>query len=162
MQYHMRRSDREITDKNKIRGIIRAGKYAAVALCSRDEPYVVALSYGFDEGADAFYFHGAAQGRKIDLIRANPQACLTIIEDLGYQQGECTHAYRSVVVRGKMVLVDDPRERVHGITVMIRQLEAHPEKQLLKITEADAVWHRTQIFKLAVESMTAKERPPIV
>lgn len=161
MHYHMRRSDREVTDKNKILNLIKMGKYAVIALCNGNEPYLVTMSYGFDESTNTFYFHGATKGQKIDFIKANPDACLTIIEDLGYQFDECTHAYRSVVVRGKMVFIDGPEERVHGIKVMIDQLEPNTEKQLLKINDSDAVWRGTQMFKLAVESMTCKERPKI-
>jgi len=161
MQYHMRRADRAVTDKSKMADIIKMGKYAAVALCNNDEPYIVTLSYGFDEATDTFYFHGAAKGQKIDFIKKNPKACLTIVEDLGYQYDHCTHAYRSVICRGNMVFVDRPEERTHGMTVMIRQLEPHPETQLAKIRESDALWRQTQMFKLIVESITCKERPKI-
>jgi len=161
MSYHMRRSDREVTDRHKMLDVINKGKYAVIALCKGNEPYAVAMSYGFDESTDTFYFHGAAKGQKIDFIKANPDSCLTIIEDLGYQYDECTHAYRSIVIRGNMVLVDNPEERVHGIKVMIHQLEPNTEKQFLKINDSDAVWRGTQMFKLAAESMTCKERPKI-
>ncbi|MBN1380912.1 MAG: pyridoxamine 5'-phosphate oxidase family protein [Deltaproteobacteria bacterium] len=157
----MRRQDREVTDKKKMMEIIKKGKYAVIALCSDNDPYIVTLNYGFDELTNTFYFHGADKGQKIDLIKANPNASLMIIEDLGYQYGHCSHAYRSVVCRGKMTLIDHPEERVHGIEVMIHQLEPRPEGQLARIRDTDVIWRRTQIFKLAVESMTGKERPEI-
>lgn len=161
MNYHMRRKDREITDKTKMIDVINKGKYSVIALCNDNEPYVVTMSYGFEETTNTFYFHGADKGQKIDFIKANPNACLTIIEDLGYQIGQCTHAYRSVICRGKMTMVNASEERVHGIKVMIHQLEPRPDDQLAKIDDTDATWRRTQMFKLAVESMTCKERPKI-
>lgn len=157
----MRRSDREMTDKNKMLDIVKTGRYAVVALCRQDEPYVVTMSYGYEEQTDTFYFHGAGKGQKIDFIKANPNACLTVIRDDGYQYGRCTHAYGSVVCRGKMVLVDDRQERIHAMKAMIRQLEPLPEEQLAKVDDGDAVWRQTQMFKLVVESMTGKERPKI-
>jgi uncharacterized protein len=161
MQYHIRRSHREVTDRNKMIEVVKTGRYAVIALCNENEPYVVTLSYGFDEATDTFYFHGATKGQKIDFIKANPKACLTIVKDQGYQYDHCTHAYQSVICRGNMVLVDHPEERIQAIKVMIHQLEPHPETQLAKINDTDAVWRQTQMFKLVVESMTCKERPTI-
>lgn len=162
MHHPMRRKDREITDRAAMLDIIKAAKYAVIALCRQNEPYIVAMSYGFDETKDTFYFHGADKGQKIDFIKDNPNACLTIIQDDGYEDGECAHAYRSIVCRGQMSLVDGQDERVYAIETMIHQLEPHPETQLPKIHDGDQVWRRTQMFKMEVESMTCKQRRKIV
>jgi len=159
MTYHMRRKDREITDRGKIIEVIKSGQYAVIGLCKNSEPYVVALSYGFDETIDTFYFHGAAEGQKIDLIKSNPKACMTIIQDNGYQDGHCTHVYTSVIVRGELVLIDDTAERVRAIKTMITHLETDGESQLKMITDSNKIWRNTQMFKLKIESMTCKERP---
>jgi nitroimidazol reductase NimA-like FMN-containing flavoprotein (pyridoxamine 5'-phosphate oxidase superfamily) len=157
----MRRKDREITDRSKMIEVIKAGQYAVIGLCKESEPYVVSMSYGFDEDTDTFYFHGATKGQKIDFIKSNPNACMTIIEDNGYQDGQCTHLYRSVIARGKMVLIKDSDERVRGIKVMIADLETDGEKQLRLIEESNKIWPNTQMFKLKIESMTCKARPEL-
>jgi uncharacterized protein len=87
--------------------------------------------------------------------------CLTVIEDKGYQYGHCTHAYRSVVVRGKMLLVDDPMERVKAIRIMIDQLETDKEKHLNMVDDPDSQWPGTQMFKIKIDAMTCKERTPV-
>jgi len=161
MTYHMRRKDREIVDKKKMFEVIKAGRYAVIALCEESEPYIVSMSYGFDESNETFYFHGAKEGQKIDMMRTNPRACLTVIQDMGYQDGHCTHAYRSVIVRGEIVLIDDPEERVRGVNVMITHLETDGEKQRQNIKDSDKVWKSTQMFKLRIESITGKERPEL-
>ena len=159
MKYHMRRKDREIIDRDRIIEVIKLGQYAVIGLCKDSEPYVVTMSYGFDEETDTFYFHGAKEGHKIDFIKSNPKACLTIIQDNGYQDGHCTHLYRSIVVRGDMVLIDDTAERVQAIKAMIIHLETDGEKQLKLIEDSNRIWRNTQMFKLNIESMTCKERP---
>jgi nitroimidazol reductase NimA-like FMN-containing flavoprotein (pyridoxamine 5'-phosphate oxidase superfamily) len=155
----MRRKDREITDRSKMLEVINSGKYAVISLCKEDEPYVVTMSYGFDESADTFFFHGAEEGQKIEFIKANPKACLTVIQDNGYLDGRCTHAYRSVIVRGEMVLIDDPEERVSAVKVMIDHLESDGRKILRLVEDSNKTWQGTQMFKLKVESITCKERP---
>ncbi|MBU4316419.1 MAG: pyridoxamine 5'-phosphate oxidase family protein [Proteobacteria bacterium] len=161
MHYHMRRKDREITDRIGMIAVIRTGKFAVIALCKESEPYLVTMSYGFDEATETFYFHGAKQGQKIEFLKANPKVCLTVIEDKGYQHGHCTHAYRSVVVRGKMLLVDDLEERVKAIRIMIDQLETDKTKYFNMVDDPHSQWPGTRMFKLKIEAMTCKERPPV-
>jgi hypothetical protein len=158
----MRRKDREIQDRLAMLDVIRNGKYAVIALCKDSEPYLVTMSYGFDQTTETFYFHGANKGRKIDFLKTNPEACLTVIEDKGYQFGHCTHAFRSVVVRGKMLLVDEPAERITAIRLMIDQLETDKIKHLDMIADPRSQWPATQMFKLKMEAITCKERPPVV
>lgn len=50
MSYHVRRSDRKITDKKELLSIIEKGKYGILGLCRENEPYVVTLSYGVEHG----------------------------------------------------------------------------------------------------------------
>ena len=162
MHYHMRRKDREITDRAGMMDVIRTEKFAVIALCKESEPYLVTMSYGFDEATETFYFHGAKQGQKIEFLKANPKVCLTVIEDKGYQHGHCTHAYRSVVVRGEMLPVNDPEERVKAIRIMIEQLETDQTKHLNMVHDPHSQWPGTQMFKLEIDAMTCKERSPVL
>lgn len=161
MRYHMRRKDREITEKHTMIEVIKSGQYAVIGLCKESEPYIVSMSYGFDEETNTLYFHGAKEGQKIDFIKSNPKACLTIIQDNGYQDGHCTHLYRSIIVRGDMVLIDDTAERFRAIKIMIAHLERDGESQLKMINDSNKIWLNTQMFKLKIDSMTCKERPQI-
>jgi uncharacterized protein len=123
MSYHMRKADREIKDSKRLTEIIKTGKYAVLALCRNDEPYIVTLSYGYDESNEDLYFHGAKEGLKADFVGANPHACLTVIDDKGYIPHECGHAYRTVVIRGEMRAVESDKEREKGIRIQIGHFE---------------------------------------
>ena len=72
----MRRKDREITESDRIQKIIDACQCMRIALADGACAYIVPVNFGYDKAGKAFYFHGAAKGRKIDLIRQN-----------GYQAG---------------------------------------------------------------------------
>ncbi len=158
MAYHMRRKDREIKDPSVIEAVIGAGRYAVCALCSENEPYVVTLSYGYDRRANRLYFHCAAEGRKIDILRKNPIVCLTIIEDNGYIEHECSHAYRTVVIRGKMEFVSDEEERLHAIRALIDHFEKEPALLAGKIDSSSEEWKRTCMLRLAIDESSCKER----
>ena len=66
----MRRKDREITDKQQINAIIEACDCCRIAFPAEDAPYIVPLNFGYtdDKNKRTLYFHGAKEGRKIDLI----------------------------------------------------------------------------------------------
>ncbi|MHA2393727.1 MAG: pyridoxamine 5'-phosphate oxidase family protein, partial [Promethearchaeota archaeon] len=109
-KYHMRRVEKEISDKENLIKIVKSRKYTTISLCKENEPYLVTLSYGYDESKNALYFHCSKEGQKIDFIKANPNVCGTVIEDNGYEDG-CGQAYRSVVFRGEMTIVEDIKEK---------------------------------------------------
>lgn len=158
MAYHMRRKDREIKDPSVIEAVIGAGRFAVCALCVGNEPYAVTLSYGYDKRANRLYFHCAAEGRKIDMLRKNPNVCLSIIEDNGYIEHECSHAYRTVVIRGRMEFISDEEERLHAIRVFIEHFEKEPGRMAGKIDSKSEEWKRTCMLRLAIDHSSCKER----
>lgn len=160
MPYHMRRNDRKIQDEGLMETIIKNGKYAVISMCKDNEPYIVTLSYGYDASSRSFYFHGAKEGLKLDFLKANPRVCLTIIDDQGYIPGECSHAYRTVVIRGNLELLDDDAERLKGVEVMINHFEKNPDKMMAKV-QSDASWNNTAMMRLTIAEITGKERKKI-
>ena len=106
-RYHLRRKEKEITDIEELRGIVASARFTAVALCRDGEPYVVTMNHGWDADNEALYFHCAHEGMKIDFIQANDRTCATVVDDRGYRHGECDHAYRSVVIRGTIGIVEE-------------------------------------------------------
>jgi hypothetical protein len=156
-RYHLRRKEREITDPKVLRDLLRAGRYAAVALCRDGEPYVVVMNYGFDAGRPALYFHCALEGLKLEFIRANPRACATVVQDLGYRHGECDHAYRSVVLRGPITLVEDDGERAYGLGVLIDHQEAEPAPVRERTMPGGRISRPVGLLRLDIEEMMGKE-----
>mgnify|MGYP002538312022 CR=1 FL=1 len=74
----MRRSDREVTDKDEIIGIMKKCDVCRLALNGDDGyPYILPLNFGLLEtdGWPALYFHGATEGRKYGLMERDSRAC---------------------------------------------------------------------------------------
>jgi uncharacterized protein len=153
----MRRIDRAITDAEQLTSILRRGKYATVAMCHNAEPYLVTLSYGYDVERNALYFHMATAGRKQEAILEDPHVCASIVIDGGYQEGECRHVYESVVLTGRMAMVEDHDEARYGMKVLLGHLEGDPdavwERQAL---DAEETWRRLRVARLDIEEMTGK------
>ena len=71
----MRRSDREITDEQELLQVISECDVCRLALNDEEVPYILPLNFGEEVsgGRLYLYFHGAAEGRKYDLISRDPQ-----------------------------------------------------------------------------------------
>lgn len=153
--YHLRRSEKEITDPDQLRAIISGQKYMTLAMCKDNVPYLVTVNYGYDEGENCFYFHCASEGKKQDYLAANPTIWGQIIEDAGYQDGKCDHAFRTVQFKGTVTFLDDHEEKRRALNVMIGQLEPDPEPVKQKQVTPKSV-ARVAIAKVNVEGMSGK------
>jgi len=155
-KYHMQKSERQITSPNIISEIIKNGKYTTLALCNDNEPYIVTLSYGYDLLQNCLYFHTAKQGAKLFFLKNNPFACGTIIEDLGYKNNQCSHAYRSVVFWGKLLIIEDLEEKRYALNILVTHLEKNPSALRKKFLSNNDVFYNMLIMRLEVEEITGK------
>lgn len=159
MVHELRRNDLEITDPAQIDRILSAARYATVALVDEDSPYLVTLSCGYDKERSRLCFHVATAGRKLDLISANPRACVTVVGDLGYKEGQCAHPYESVVMFGTMRILDDFEDRQAAMRALVAQLETPANEAA--IWERNDLWTekgigRCRILVFEIEDLTAK------
>jgi nitroimidazol reductase NimA-like FMN-containing flavoprotein (pyridoxamine 5'-phosphate oxidase superfamily) len=151
VHYHMVKAESEISDPLEIDRILRAGRYASIALNGDDGPYLITLSYGYDKARNCLYFHTAKRGRKLEMIGSDPRACATVIEDLGYKQGRCDHSYRSVVLHGRIVRVQDPEGMLHALNMMIDHLEDDPDPVKQRLLPRTDNFDRAAILRFDIQ-----------
>ena len=155
-KYHMQKKEREIIDKRIIMEILKNGKFSTISMCRNDEPYIVTLSYGFDETFNCLYFHSAQNGLKLEYLKENKKVCGTILEDLGYVKSACSHKYRSIVFGGDMTIVEDLDEKKHAFDIMLKHLEDNPSKLKKRFFKSDKSYNNTCLLKLEIISITGK------
>ena len=154
MSFHVRRKDREITDPDTLRKVLKSTNYVTIALCMDNEPYLVSLSHGYDEKRNCLYFHCANEGKKLVYIKANNNIWGQAVQNYGVTD-ECDYAYTSVHFKGTVSLIDDLSEKRHAMEVMVRQLSTNPEEKLAKIkTEKLA---NTTMGRIDISYMTGKK-----
>jgi uncharacterized protein len=156
-RYHMQKTEREMTDQNEILKVLKNGKYITLALSLADEPYILTLSYGLDEGSNCLYFHTALKGLKLKVLEENPKVCGTVIEDLGYVSGECSHKYRSIVLSGVISNVLEIDEKKHAMMTMFKHLEKDPDALKERFLKSDSVYSKVNMLKLEIQEITGKE-----
>ena len=91
----MRRQDREVTDPGKIDRVIAACHCCRLGFCDQGKAYIVPLNFGYavEDGKYVFYFHGAKEGRKIDLIRAGGTVGFELDTHYKLNEGDSACAY---------------------------------------------------------------------
>ncbi len=155
-EYHMRRSEKAITDPQELVDVIRGQKYMTLALCSDGEPYLVTMNYGFDAEASCFYFHCAGEGKKLDILKKSPVVWGQVLEDCGYIVGKCDHAYRTVEFKGTVTFLEDRPAKRHALELMIDQLEPDPASVKARFSKEDA-FDKVTIGQVTVAFMTGKK-----
>src|SRR4030067_3163762 len=101
MSFHVRRKDREITDPEMLRKVLKSARYVTIAFCMDNEPYLVSLSHGYDEKQNCIYFHCAPEGKKLVYAKANNKIWGQAMEDYGVTD-ECDYAYTSAHFLGTL------------------------------------------------------------
>ncbi|MBY9015275.1 MAG: pyridoxamine 5'-phosphate oxidase family protein [Candidatus Lokiarchaeota archaeon] len=152
----MQKKDREILDKEILSEIMKNGKFSTISMCRNDEPYIVTLSYGFDETSNCLYFHSAQKGLKLEYLKENQKVCGTIIEDLGYVKSTCSHKYRSIVFWGDMTIVENLDEKKHAFDTLLKHLEDNPSKLKKRFFKSEESYKNTCLLKLNISLITGK------
>jgi nitroimidazol reductase NimA-like FMN-containing flavoprotein (pyridoxamine 5'-phosphate oxidase superfamily) len=154
MSFHVRRKEREITDPDEMRMVLKATKYVTVALCMDGEPYLVSLSHGYDQTRNCLYFHCAPEGKKLVYAKANPRVWGQAVLDFGVTD-ECDYAYISVHFQGTLSLITDPAEKKHAMEALVRQVSLNPEAKLAKIKPEKL--DKTTMGRIDVTYMSGKK-----
>lgn len=155
----MRRNDREVTDKNKIKEIISKSKILHLGLFDEIYPYIVPLHFGYEFSNDTIFLfvHGAKEGHKIDLINQNPNVCVEFECDVKQVSGgdiPCRYGseYASIIGRGKAEIVEDLQEKIKGLNLLMENQTGHSFDFDEKMADSVAV------IKITLNDYTAKAR----
>lgn len=124
----MRRQDRAIRDLEEIKAVLDRCKVCRVGMVEEGKPYIVPLNFGYRLEGEALtlWFHSAPRGRKLDILRENPQVCFEMDCDhllTGEGTEACVYSYHfsSIMGEGVMELVEDPAQKVEGLKRLMEQ-----------------------------------------
>lgn len=81
-------------------------------------PYSVPLSLARTD-ANTFYFHCATEGKKIDILQANPTVCLSAVSKckptVGPKDGSFTLEFKSAIAFGTAQIVTNETEKIEAL-----------------------------------------------
>jgi len=159
--YHMRRSDKEITDPEELVKPLYEADCITLALCSDNRPYIATLSHGYDAANNCIYFHSAPEGKKMEYLRSNPEVWGQALIDGGYQHGSCDHLYHTTQFNGIVTFIEDHAEKRHALKLMINKLDDNPEEIIKNQLQSSSVAKIT-IGKITLLEITGKKADKVI
>ena len=155
----MTKRERQVTDPQQILDILNKGKVLHLGLAVDNEPYVVPMNYGYtmENGNLVLYLHSALRGKKLDMIRKNPNVFFEIDCDLQPFEGvkPCQYGlvYSSIMGRGTASLVDDVEAKKQAMMALMKTQTG--KDFIFEDRWVDIV----AVIRIDVAEYTAKHRP---
>ena len=151
--------EKEITDPSRIQSILDTAKILHLAMVDGDEPYVLPMNYGYtlEDGQLTFYLHAAVEGKKLEILRKNPKVYFSLECDIVPFEGErpCQYGVTYAAVAGKGIaeIVEDPGEKIHAMTVLMRTQTGKEFSFTEKLVSI------VSVIRIRVSHYSAKHRP---
>jgi nitroimidazol reductase NimA-like FMN-containing flavoprotein (pyridoxamine 5'-phosphate oxidase superfamily) len=159
----VREPHRGVYDREEVYRILDEAFLCHVGFAVDGQPFVIPTSFGRKDAN--LYIHGSAASRMLRQMKEGVSVCITVtlLDGLVLARSVFNHSmnYRSVVILGKAILVDDPKEKLEGLKVLSDHIlpgrwddSRQPNEQELKATS---------LFRVPIEEFSAKVRtgPPI-
>ena len=133
----------KMLDETEARSLIAAGKIGRLGCVDNGEPYVVPVNYVFEDMS--IYSH-SLPGRKIDVLRAHPRACLQVDEI------ENELKWRSVIAYGNFEEIRVPSDRRSILSKLLSRfpLLTPVESQMAQ----DASAPDSIVFRIRIDRIT--------
>jgi uncharacterized protein len=159
----VREPHRGIYDRATAYQILDEGFICHVGFIADGQPFVIPTGYG--RAGDNLYIHGSAASRMLRNLDRGVAVCVTVtlLDGLVLARSIFNHSmnYRSVVVLGTAVAVNDPQEKLAALRALSEHIlpgrwqeSRQPNEQELKAT---------LVMRLPITEFSAKVRtgPPI-
>lgn len=150
----MRRKRQSLPEETCIE-VLERGTSGVLALNDPEQgvPYQVPVNYGYRDGR--LTFHGATVGHKVELLKADPRASFTVIDQDQIVPEQYTSWFRSVVCTGRLRLLTDPDERMDELMFMAERF--WPDHEEHARAEIAGAFDHTAVLALDIETMSGKE-----
>ncbi|MFZ3264927.1 MAG: pyridoxamine 5'-phosphate oxidase family protein [Terriglobales bacterium] len=159
----VREPHRGAYDRATANQILDEGFLCHVGFVADGQPYVIPTSYGRD--GDVLYIHGSAASRMLRNLDRGVPVCVTVmlLDGLVLARSIFNHSmnYRSVVILGKAMLVNDPAEKVAALRALSGHIIPHRWDDVRQPSAKEL--KATSVLKIPLEEFSAKVRvgPPI-
>lgn len=126
---YVRRRERAVDDDAWIRQFLHDAPYGLVATERDGQPFMNPLIFAYDEAAHAIYYHTGRKGRIFANVTANPRVCFNACKMNGLISKPAASgfdvAYESVIVFGRVRIVEDEAEATAALRAMLDKYFSH-------------------------------------
>jgi uncharacterized protein len=159
----VREPHRGVYDRSVAYKILDEGFICHVGFVVDGQPFVIPTGYG--RSGDNLYIHGSAASRMLRNLDQGISVCVTVtlLEGLVLARSIFNHSmnYRSVVVLGTAVAVQDAKEKLDALKALSEHIL--PGRWAESRQPNDKELKATLVMRLPIEEFSAKVRqgPPI-
>lgn len=157
MESKMRRFKQQLSLDDAVK-ILNSCTNGILSLVDTDcSPYGVPISYVYD-GNNHIYLHSAASGLKIDCIKADSRCSFCVVSQDNIVPEEFTTYFRSVIVAGRIKILTDAEEILHGLIMLSDKYcpGIDPTKEI------DKFINTVKVMRIDIDSITGKESIELV
>lgn len=154
--FRQMRREKQALSPEECEKILRTGTSGVIALDGDDGyPYAVPISYVFSE--NKIFFHCAKSGHKLDAIARNEKASFCVIGEDCVVPEEYATRYKSVIVFGKIrVLEDDAEKRAAIEKLALKYAPEDTEENRQK--EIGQYWNTLCMLEMSIDHMSGKKQ----
>ncbi len=135
--------------------ILNLGTSGVLAVSGDDGyPYAVPMSYVYD--GTHLYFHCAKAGHKLDAIKRSSKVSFCVIDQDQIVPDEYTTYFRSVIVFGKIRMMEDDQEKRTAIETLALKYAPNDDATSRK-NAIDREWTPLCVLEMSIDHMTGKE-----
>jgi nitroimidazol reductase NimA-like FMN-containing flavoprotein (pyridoxamine 5'-phosphate oxidase superfamily) len=159
----VREADRAVYDRAAAYKILDEGFICHVGFVVDGQPFVIPTGYG--RVGDSLYIHGSAASRMLRRVDEGIAVCVTVtlLDGLVLARSIFNHSmnYRSVVILGTAVAVNDAKEKLDALRLLSEHILPGRWAESRQPNEKEL--RATLVMRLPIKEFSAKVRqgPPI-
>jgi nitroimidazol reductase NimA-like FMN-containing flavoprotein (pyridoxamine 5'-phosphate oxidase superfamily) len=146
-----------ITQKSEIEEVINQCEACYMSMVDeKGMPYNLPFNFAYQD--NVLYFHSAPVGKKMEILKANPNVCIVFstAHQLHHHDVEvaCSYSmkFKSVIVYGKVEFIEDiPEKTIWMNKIMQKYTQRDFKYSLPAITNV-------ALFKVVIEKVSGKKR----
>lgn len=148
----MRKSKRQTTESEAL-SIIENGEYGVMSIVDPSDniPYGVPLNYCLLDRV--IYFHCAAEGKKIDIMKVNPNVSFCVVGKTEIKPEGFTTKFESSIVQGLANEVFNDEKQL-ALESLIKKYSSQFVSE--GIDYIKRVGPETTVYRITIESVTGK------
>lgn len=159
----MRRKEKEVKSQEAIELILREAPWGTLGLVNTEgQPYLVPLNFVYYK--KRLFFHGAAAGEKLAILKANPGASFMVADPLAHipsyvfnpkNGGDGITLFRSVILYGRISMVGDVDRKAEILQAFLSKYQ--PEGGYEPVT-ASSQTYKASVKGVAILELTIERR----
>jgi hypothetical protein len=149
-------------DRDEIYAVLDEALVSQVGFVADGQPFVTPVNHW--RIGDNLYFHGSSAGRRIKIMEAGADLCVsaTLLDGLVFARSAMHHGmnFRSVMIFGRARLVEDEGEKLAALKALIEHLAPGRWADVRPPSAAEMKVTKVLVMPLAEASAKLRSGPP--